>query len=405
MLSLAAKLGGREMLGEYALAVALTAPVAMLAHLNLRAVLATDVGGRRAFGDYLTVRLWVSGAGLAAITVMALVFGRSWEMSAVIFLTGLSQTSETVSDAYYGAMQRRDEMDRIARSMMARGALSAAGFGVALFLSKDLVWAVAAAAAGRLLVLTAYDRRVGSAGESMEGTGWTGVRGILRQAAPLGAVLMLVSLNTNLPRYAIERMMGVAELGAFAAVASFVTAGSTIVNALGQAATPRLAGHASRREPTQFLGLAAKLGGLVFGLGLAGVAGSALLGKVVLTIAYRAEYAAFSGLLVGVMAAAIPGYLAAALGYVVTAARAFDAQVPMLCLAAVASGWVSWYLVPRMGLGGAALAMAASAVVQISGQALILRRAMRRQAAAAVVQIGGQTLILLRAMRRLEAAA
>jgi len=51
MLSLAAKLGGREMLGEYALAVALTAPVAMLAHLNLRTVLATDVGGRRPFGD------------------------------------------------------------------------------------------------------------------------------------------------------------------------------------------------------------------------------------------------------------------------------------------------------------------------------------------------------------------
>ncbi len=39
------------MLGEYALAVALTAPVAMLAHLNLRTVLATDVGGRRPFGD------------------------------------------------------------------------------------------------------------------------------------------------------------------------------------------------------------------------------------------------------------------------------------------------------------------------------------------------------------------
>ncbi len=382
MLSLLAKLGGREMLGEYALAVALTAPVAMLAHLNLRAVLATDVGGRRRFSDYLAVRFGVSGLGLAAMAVMALVFGRSGAMAAVIFLTGLAQTSETVSDAYYGAMQRRDEMDRIARSMMARGVLSALAFGVVLWMSGNLVWAVASIAAGRLLVLAAYDRRKGPAGEAGEGTSWAGAMSILRQALPLGGVLMLVSLNTNLPRYVIERSMGVGELGVFAAVASFVTAGATIVNALGQAAMPRLARYASQREPAQFLSLVVKLGALVFGLGLAGVAGAALLGKMVLTLAYRPEYAAYSGLLVGVMGAAIPAYVAAAMGYAVTAARAFDAQVPMFCLVAVICGCASWLLVPRLGLAGAAVAMAVAAAAQIGGQTLILRRALQKLEAA-----------------------
>lgn len=382
MLSLLAKLGGREMLGEFALAVALTAPVAMLAHLNLRAVLATDVGARRRFSDYLTVRLGVSGLGLAAMAMMALVFGQSGNMAAVIFLTGLAQMSETLSDAYYGAMQRRDEMDRIARSMMARGILSATAFGVVLWMSGNLVWAVAAAAAGRLSVLFAYDRRIGSAGEAWEGGSWAGARSILRQALPLGGVLMLVSLNTNLPRYVIERNMGVGELGVFAAVASFVTAGSTIVNALGQAATPRLARHASRHERTQFLGLVAKLGALVLGLGLACVAGAALLGEVVLTLAYRPEYAAYNGLLIGVMGAAIPAYVAASMGYAVTAARAFDAQVPMFCFVAAICGATSWLLVPRMGLAGAAVAMAVAAAAQIVGQTIILRRALRRLEAA-----------------------
>jgi len=376
MLSLLAKLGGREMLGEYALAVALTAPVAMLAHLNLRAVLATDVSGRRLFSDYLTVRLGVSGLALAAMAALALVFGRSGDMAAVIFLTGLAQTSETVSDAYYGAMQRRDEMDRIARSMMVRGVLSAAAFGIVLWMSGNLAWAVAATAAGRLLVLVAYDRRKGSAGEAWEGRSWAGARSILRQALPLGGVLMLVSLNTNLPRYVIERRMGIGELGVFAAVASFVTAGATIVNALGQAATPRLARHASQRQPGQFLGLAWKLGALVFSLGLVGVAVAALLGKMVLTLAYRPEYATYSGLLVGVMGAAVPGYVAAAMGYAVTATRAFDAQVPMFCVVAAICGCASWLLVPRFGLAGAAVAMAVAATAQIGGQALILRRAL-----------------------------
>ncbi|MBE0660818.1 MAG: lipopolysaccharide biosynthesis protein [Bryobacteraceae bacterium] len=378
MLSLLAKLGGRTMLGEYALAVALTAPVAMLAHLNLRAVLATDVTGQRRFGDYLRVRFIASGIGLAAMAALALLFGGSAEMSGVILLAGLSLTSEAISDAYYGAMQRRDQMDRIARSMMARGILSATSFGLALWVWGGLLPAVAAVAAVRLALLIIWDRPAGAAGEQMSGASWAGTRSVLRQALPLGAVLMLVSLNTNLPRYVIEHRMGVAELGVFAAVASFVAAGSTIVNALGQSATPRLARFASLNQTREFLGLVRKLGLLVLGLGLAGVIGSALVGRFVLSIAYRPEYASYVGILVAVMGAAIPANLAAAMGYAVTAVRAFDAQVPLFIISALICGITSWALVPELGLAGAAAAMAIAAMAQIGGQAYILSRALRR---------------------------
>lgn len=378
MLSLLAKLGGRTMLGEYALAVAVTAPVAMLAHLNLRAVLATDVTSARRFADYMRVRLAVSGFGLVAMAALAFAVGRTTEMAAIILLAGLSQTSEAISDAYYGAMQRRDEMDRIARSMMARGILSAASFGLALWLSASLLIAVAAVAAARMALLIAWDRPAGTAGEQMGGASWQGAGGVLRQALPLGAVLMLVSLNTNLPRYVIEHHMGVAELGAFAAVASFVAAGSTVVNALGQSATPRLARFAAINQPRDFIILVRKLALLVLGLGLAGVLGAALLGRLILAVAYRPEYADYAGLLVGVMVAAIPAYLAGAMGYAVTAVRAFDEQVPLFIVSALVCGGASWMLVPAYGLAGAAAALAIAAVAQISGQAYILGRALRR---------------------------
>ena len=71
LLSLIAKRGGSEMLGQYALALAITAPVAMLSHLNLRAVIATDVAGKHPFGDYLVVRFGATLAGFAAIAVLA----------------------------------------------------------------------------------------------------------------------------------------------------------------------------------------------------------------------------------------------------------------------------------------------------------------------------------------------
>src|ERR1035441_5049952 len=70
-LSLVARLGGTEMLGQYALAVAIVSPVALFAHLNLRAVLATDVERWHPFGDYMAVRMGVTGLGLAVILGLA----------------------------------------------------------------------------------------------------------------------------------------------------------------------------------------------------------------------------------------------------------------------------------------------------------------------------------------------
>ena len=380
ILSLTAKLGGPEMLGRYAFVVALTTPVVMLAHLNLRAVLATDVAGRHPFGDYLAVRLAASVVGLLVVAYEAAASGHG--LATIILLTGLAQTSEAVSDIFYGAMQRRGEMHLIGRSMIARGLFSVCAFGVALYSLRDLSWALAALAAARLCVLMAYDWRRGAAGESLGRTGRRAGREILRAAFPLGLVLLLISLNTNLPRYAIEHHLGLRALGAFAAVAAFMTVGSTVVNALGQSATPYLARHASGGKPKEFLRLTFSLAGWVFALGVAGVLAAAAIGPTILALVYRREFATYAGLLVGVMGAATLGYVGIALGYAITAARAFDAQVPLFCLVAASCGAASWLLVPRFGLRGAVAALALAASVQIGGEALLLSRALNRMAAA-----------------------
>ena len=86
ILSLFAKLGSVEMLGLYALAAAVANPVAMLAHLNLRAVIATDVTGRRPMRGYLGVRLAASAAALVATAAIALSAGYTGELAAAIVL-------------------------------------------------------------------------------------------------------------------------------------------------------------------------------------------------------------------------------------------------------------------------------------------------------------------------------
>src|SRR5262249_58494076 len=60
-------------------------------------------------------------------------------------------------------------------------------------------------------------------------------------AFPLGVVMALISLTSNIPRYFIETYFGIRELGIFAALLYVTTAGMTLISAIGNSLTPRLA--------------------------------------------------------------------------------------------------------------------------------------------------------------------
>ena len=377
-MSLIAKLGSGEMLGEYALALALVLPISMLSHLNLRAVLATDITHRHPFGDYQAVRYWVTAGAVAAIALLALAGGRGFTVSASMILIGFSLSADIVSDVYYGALLRSERMSEIAFSLIARGVLALVAFGMVLSATHSLVPAVAMLLLARIAVLVIYDRPRGIRGQDLSRAGRLSQWEIFRTALPLGVVLMLVSFTSSVPRYAVEHYLGTRELGVFAAVAAFLTAGSTVVNALGQSATPRLARFFSQHDRRQFVGLALRLAGLALAIGAAGVILAATAGSHLLRTLYRSDFQAHGALLVQMMVAAAMVYVASVLGYVITSARSFLAQMPLLAAVAATSAVASWFLVPIMGLNGAAVAVAVTASVQVVGELLILRRALAR---------------------------
>ena len=71
MLVVLAKFGSPEMVGNFALALAVTAPVFMLTNLQLRAIQAIDVKDQYVYGDYLALRLF--GTALALTVILAMV--------------------------------------------------------------------------------------------------------------------------------------------------------------------------------------------------------------------------------------------------------------------------------------------------------------------------------------------
>ena len=118
-----AKLGSPEMVGQFTLGLAVTAPVIMFTNLNLRAVQVTDTSHQYLFGDYLGLRLISIGLALVSIVGITLAAGYNWQVSSIILVIGFAKALESIGDVFYGLLQQYERMDRIAVSMMIKGAL------------------------------------------------------------------------------------------------------------------------------------------------------------------------------------------------------------------------------------------------------------------------------------------
>lgn len=393
MLTAIAKLGTPEMVGQFALGLALTAPVIMFANLQLRGVQATDARRLYRFNDYLALRLVTTVLAFMAIAAIALLGGYRPGTAAAILAVGLSKSFEAISDIFFGLLQQHEQMDRIAKRMMIKGFLALVMLAAALLLTGDIVAAAAGLLAANAISLFALDIRgaVSILGDPARRGRLRHALDVLRPrwslrtmaalawlALPLGFAMMLISLNANIPRYVLERALGERELGIFAAMAYVVVGGTTVVGALGQSMSPRLAKYYACGDAGAYGRLLLKSLGIGAALGVAGVLVALFAGRPLLALLYRPEYAERADVFAWIMVAAGVGYVASFLGYGMTAARRFRVQLPLFLAATGAVTLASLALIPAEGLRGAALALLAGNGVQMAGSACVVLYALWR---------------------------
>jgi len=374
---LLARLGSFEVLGRFALALALTAPIFLLASLQLRSVLATDALEQFRFGDYAALRWLAMGA---ALLVAGLLAPRdSTDAFATVAFIALSKCFEGLSDVVYGRDQRMERMDRVARSLALRGAAGLLGIVIGLELAGTAAAAAAGMAAAWGLVLLLHDLGLGGlrafgrdVATALRRPNAPRLLALARLSLPLGLVLMLVSLQSNIPRYFLEAFGGPRALGAFAALSSFLSVGIVMVGALGQSAAPRMSRRFAGGEHRAFLRLVGGVCLAAVAVGVVGWAISVVGGEHLLALLLGEPYRPFAPELAWLMAIGVVAYVASALGYALTAARQIHVQVPMLLAACLAVAGASFALVPRHGILGAAWAVGAGFCVQALGSLAVL---------------------------------
>ncbi len=367
MLVVLAKFGSPEMVGQFTLGLALTAPVVMFAELQLRLVQATDAKNQYVFADYLGLRLLGIGLALIAIALITFSVGYRWETSLVILLVGLAKGIESISDVFHGLIQQHERMDRIAISLMIKGPLSLLLLAIGVHILGSLVWGVAGLVVAWAVILVSFDIRNGALFLKQipkPRWHWKTLKMLVWLTLPLGFVRLLVSLNLNIPRYFIENSLGERELGIFSAIAYLMMVGNIILNALGESASPKLAKYYAAGDSINFRKLLFKLEGLAAFIGVGSILVAVFAGREVLTLLYRSEYAEHQDLFVWLMIAAAVSYMAYFLGYGMTAARYFRIQMFVYIAVASTSAIVCLWLLPKLGLIAAAIGLLNGAIVQ-----------------------------------------
>jgi O-antigen/teichoic acid export membrane protein len=388
MLILLAKLGTPDMVGEFTLALAITAPLFMFSNLQLRVVQATDAQADYTFNDYLGLRLIASLLALISLLLILLMLPYESLTKLVILIIGIAKTLESISDICYGLMQQQERMDFISISLIIKGALSLLLLTVGLVVTKQVLGGAVGLAIAWATVLLGYDLRVTKrllkifGGQDLQNFSlawkWSTQQQLIRLTLPLGIVMLLISLNANLPRYFIEHYLNSHDLGIFAAIAYLMLVGSIIQGALAQAASPRLAKYYADGRRKAFASLLFNLIGLGVLIGAIGVVISWLFGKQILTLLYQAEYSQYSTLLVWLMVAAALEYITSFLGTGITAARYFRVQVPLFATTAVMMAIACFILIPLQGLSGIPTAMIATGLLRIALCFAVLAHALQK---------------------------
>jgi len=395
MLTLLTKLLRPESVGQYALGLALIYPLMMLTNMQLRSVMNSAGTQRAEFGNFLSLRLLMTTVALAIAFVITQVLHYDRELTEVVLMVGCAYGIETISDVFYARLQLHDRMAEVAKSMMIRALLSVLGMGVAVYLSGSLLWGILAVVIARCIVLLGCDisqRTQNVAGESkrllnevlVPRFGLKEQLGLLRHGLPLGIVVLLTTLGSSLPNFFIKHGLSERDLGIFSVISLTISVGNMAVVSLGQAAFTRLARSYFHRNASEFDALLGKLLLVGAGIGVVGMIVSEFAGREILTMIFRPEYAERADLLPWIMAAGAVLFMAQFVGFGLTAAGYYYAQVLPNVLATISLVATCNWLIARHGLFGVILSMFVAALVQLITSAIVLIAETRKHFSAPV---------------------
>lgn len=233
---LLARYRGTVVVGQYALGLAITTPIFLFAHLQLRILLITE---SLSLSDLHSLwKLRTAALLLASIASVAVSLYLAEPDTLPVLLTVIcTRVAEGLSDLCHAVFQRLDRLTWVTVSLVVRGGVVTVLLLISLATVAAYVVDILAVAFGTLIVLISVDLVLYRSLrlDSRLPASPTPYRTIVQQGASLGGVSLLTNFGTNIPRYFLYRSGGDHLLGVFSLLYYFAVAAGMIADIMGHA--------------------------------------------------------------------------------------------------------------------------------------------------------------------------
>lgn len=378
LLVLLAQLGDATRIGRFALALGVVTPVFQFTNLQLRDLLATEPQDGRSPRTYVVLRGLGIVVGFVAALACVPLWGTATGGFAAVAALAAYKAVDAGCDLIYGALQRREQLERVARSLIARAALApVAGAAALWFGADDIGFALGIAAAWGLVLV--WDLVTASRQRLFDGrpVSRTDTTRLLATAWPMGGVMAILALYVSIPRLWLEGAAGTGAVGVLAALAYLQVPLGTVATAVAASASPRMARLVADEDWAAARVLMRRLLLVGAAAGLAAIVGFLALGPWFARLAYgpavTGSRAAFAFLGVSTAAVVLGNFA----GSMATALRIIRPQLVIHvssigCLAIVCA-----LAIPAWGVTGALAALAVAQGLASAGFGVLVWTRMR----------------------------
>lgn len=376
-----ARFGDVEMVGQYTLGLAIISPMLMLTNLKIETIYITDKDNVYKFADYFTLRIITSIFTLILLVSSLAFMSNNSETLIVITLVGIYKIIEAISEILYASMQKEEHVSAIAISKIIKGSLTLLITTVVLYLTSNLIISLFFIIIIYFTTLLTFDLPKSLKFQEVYfKIITTNLRQIAILSLPLGIVYLLISLNTNLPRYFVEHYFSVETLGYFAAISYVVTNNINIfTNALNKIIIPRFSNLLYENKTEQARKLLKKLDLLGGGLGAIGFLGVYLFGEEILSVIYGKEYSDYSDLFSILMLSSPFIFISTFHSCYIYAAKFFKIQ-PFLGVIWIISTFLAGLLIiPEWGIIGVGYTVVFGSIVQLISRYILMKYIMKKQ--------------------------
>lgn len=219
---LVVRISGIEAAGIMSLAISAGNIFFFIQSYGMRSFQVSDVKGEYSARQYVLSRYSTIIIGFVLCIFYCLICSYSIDKAGAIFGFLLYRSFESMSDVYFGELQKIGRLDILAKSMSLKGILSVVVFSVVLFFTRNLTFALISISILAMLITVLYDRRMFCKLITGEKIGFRLKDSfeLLKVCFVLMVSVLLPVVITSVPRILLEQYHGTELLGYYGNVSA-----------------------------------------------------------------------------------------------------------------------------------------------------------------------------------------